>query len=88
MDGIALEWIRTESLNPALSGIGADFLEMSNTWDSWVESFAQNWLRDHIEAFQNEIDKQEPENKEELDKILEAQKSKIKDMKIPRPKKK
>jgi len=51
--------------------------------DRWVEEFAQSWLSDHIEAFEDEIIRQEPDNAEEMLRILSDLKTRIKDMTIP-----
>lgn len=80
---VQLEWGRTEDLDPAMDGAASTHMMMMYRHNRWVEQFAQNWLSDHIEAFENEIFKQEPDNAEEMMKTLSDLRSRIKDMTIP-----
>jgi hypothetical protein len=66
-----------------MRGAGTTYSMIVYRHRRWVESFAQNWLSDHIEAFEDEILKQEPENAESLLKTLWDLKNKISGMTIP-----
>lgn len=80
---VEMEWARTENLDPAMYGAASTHRMIMYRHNRWVEDFAQNWLADHIEAFEDEIDKKEPENAEELLKALSDLRNRIKDMTIP-----
>ncbi|KAL5387453.1 hypothetical protein PMIN04_011564 [Paraphaeosphaeria minitans] len=80
---IAAEFGRTENLDSAMRGAGANYSSIVYRHRRWVESFAQSWLSDHIEAFEDEILRQEPANAESLLNTLSDLKNKISDMTIP-----
>jgi hypothetical protein len=66
-----------------MRGAGANHSSIVYIHRRWVESFAQSWLSDHIEAFEDEILRQEPANAESLLNTLSDLKNKISDMTIP-----
>lgn len=66
-----------------MRGAGPAYSSIVYRHRRWVESFAQSWLSDHIEAFEDEIIKQEPENAESLLNTLSDLKNKISSMTIP-----
>ncbi|KAJ4347924.1 uncharacterized protein N0V89_009296 [Didymosphaeria variabile] len=80
---IAAGFGRTESLDSAMRGSGANYSSIVYRHRRWVESFAQSWLSDHIEAFEDEILRQQPANAESLLNTLSDLKNKISDMTIP-----
>jgi hypothetical protein len=67
-----------------MRGVGAAYRSIVYRHSRWVEDFAQNWLRDHIEAFEHEVIRHEAGNPgaAELLYTLDRLKSKIKDMTI------
>jgi hypothetical protein len=64
-------------------GAGVTYRLIAYRHSRWVESFAQNWLSDHIQAFEDEILRRAPETAEQLLRTLWALRGKIKDMTIP-----
>jgi hypothetical protein len=51
-------------------GAGVTYRLIAYRHSRWVESFAQNWLSDHIQAFEDEILRRAPENAEQLLRTL------------------
>lgn len=66
-----------------MHGAGTSYRQMMYRINRGVEDFAQNWMTERIAVFEREIDRQAPENAEELLKLLLEYKSKIKDLVLP-----
>lgn len=82
--GLVQEMERAEGGDMGMYGAAITMRTMLTRYNSWIEDFAQTWLSDHIQEYENAIILHRPANAAQLLKDLRTLKGKIKDMTIPK----
>ncbi|KAF2824329.1 hypothetical protein CC86DRAFT_420804 [Ophiobolus disseminans] len=80
--GLEQEFNRVANLDPGMYNAPSYFRSALYRHNRWIEDFAQTWMTEHIEAFEDQIAISNPSNSAQLLADLKEMKGKIKDMEI------